>query len=261
MRIVVPGWDAASSEAALELAARHPDLLVPAVGIHPNWAAAATEEDVRRVEGLAAAPEVVAVGEIGLDNHHVYSAREVQARMLERMLALATTVRKPVLVHDREAHTEISEALLGWAGPPGRAVRGVLHCFSGDASMAAALADSGFLISFALPVSFSSAVRPRAAAAALPEEALLVETDAPYLGFARGQRNEPTTTLRVAAELARLRNVGPEQVAAAAARNLERALGYPTSDGFTAWHAGCNTGDEPPLRGTHTEEAGPKWDR
>jgi TatD DNase family protein len=225
VRIVVPGWDAASSESALELAARHPDLLVPAVGIHPNWAAAASEDDVRRVERLAAEPAAVAVGEIGLDNHHGYSGIEVQARMFERMLALATTVAKPVLVHDREAHEAITEKLVRWGGPPERAVRGILHCFSGDAEMAATLVGAGFLISFALPVSFSSAVGPRAAAAAIPEDALLVETDAPYLGVARGQRNEPTTTLRVAAELARLRGVSAELVATAAARNLERALG------------------------------------
>ena len=223
-RIVVPGWDAASSEAALELAARHPDLLRPAVGIHPNWAAAAAEDDVRRVEELAGDPSVVAVGEIGLDNHHAYSGADVQARMFERMLALATSVAKPVLVHDREAHEPITAALVGWDGPPGRAVLGILHCFSGDAEMAATLVRAGFLISFALPVSFSSAIGPRAAAAAIPESALLVETDAPYLGFARGQRNEPTTTLRVAAELARLRGVSAEVVASAAARNLERAL-------------------------------------
>lgn len=225
MRIVVPGWDASSSEAALELAARHADLLVPAVGIHPNWAAAATEADMRRVEELATDPSVVAVGEIGLDNHHAYSAADVQAQMFGRMLALAESVGKPVLVHDREAHHAITERLVRWGGPGNRAVRGILHCFSGDAAMATTLVSAGFLISFALPVSFSSAVGPRAAAATIPEDAVLVETDAPYLGFARGQRNEPTTTLRVAAELAKLRGVGAEQVAAAAARNLERALG------------------------------------
>ncbi len=226
VRIVVPGWDAASSEGALELAARHADLLVPAVGIHPNWASAAGEDDVRRVEELAGEPSVVAVGEIGLDNHHDFSGADVQEWMFARMLGLAASVAKPVLVHDREAHAAISQALVSWAGPPHRAVPGILHCFSGDAEMAATLVRAGFLISFALPVSFSSAMGPRAAAAAIPESALLVETDAPYLGFARGQRNEPTTTLRVAAEVARLRGVSPEKVAGAAARNLERALAH-----------------------------------
>ena len=222
-RIVVPGWDAASSEAALELAARHPDLLVPAVGIHPNWSAQSSEDDLRRVEALAAEESVVAVGEIGLDRYHGHASPAVQEATFERMLVLAARVAKPVLVHDRLAHGAVTERLLAWAGP-GRAVPGILHCFSGDAAMASMLAGAGFLISFALPVTFSSARGPRAAALEIPDAALLVETDAPYLGFARGQRNEPTTTLRVAAELARLRGTTPEAVAALASANLERAL-------------------------------------
>lgn len=223
-RIVVPGWDAASSEAALELAARHPQLH-PAVGIHPNWAAAAGEADLQRVEELAAERAVVAVGEIGLDFHRQHTPPDVQRATLDRMLALATRVAKPVLVHDRDAHDAVVERLQAWDGPPGRAVPGVMHCFSADAPMAAALARAGWLISFALPVSFSSSHGPRAAAAALPPEALLVETDAPYLGPGAGTRNEPTTTLRVAAELARLRGTTPQAIAALAAANLERALG------------------------------------
>ncbi len=221
---MVPGWDAASSEAALELAARHPQLL-PAVGIHPNWAAAAGEADLQRVEALAGERAVVAVGEIGLDFHRQHTPHDVQRATFDRMLALATRVAKPVLVHDREAHDAVLERLLEWEGPPGRAVPGVMHCFSGDPAMAETLAAAGWLISFALPVAFSSSRGPRAAAAALPDGALLVETDAPYLGPGAGIRNEPTTTLRVAAELARLRAGTPEAIATLVAVNLERALG------------------------------------
>ena len=90
----------------------------------------------------------------------------------------------------------------------------MLHCFSGDAALAQDLAAGGYLISFALPVSFSSARGPRAAAAALPEGTYLVETDSPWLAPGGGeQRNEPTTALRVAAELARLRGTTPEAIA------------------------------------------------
>lgn len=222
-RIVVAGWNAASSEAALELAVRHPDLLLPAVGIHPNWAAAASEADLRRVEELAAEPSVVAVGEIGLDNHHRHVPAQLQEATLDRMLALATRVRKPVLVHDRLAHEAVTARLLAWSGPR-RPVPGILHCFSGEARMAADLAAAGWLVSFALPLTFSSARGPRAAAAALPAEAILVETDAPYLGPGHGVRNEPTTALRVAAELARLRGTTPEAIATSASANLDRAL-------------------------------------
>jgi TatD DNase family protein len=102
--------------------------------------------------------------------------------------------------------------------------RGALHAFSGDAAMAGELAAAGFLISVALPVAFRSATGPRAAVAALPASALLVETDAPYLGPDRDRRNEPTTVLRVATEVARLRGETPEQVAAAARSAYERLL-------------------------------------
>jgi TatD DNase family protein len=101
----------------------------------------------------------------------------------------------------------------------------MLHAFSGDAAMAERLSAAGFLISFALPVAFRSAVGPRAAAAATDTGSLLVETDAPYLGPASDRRNEPSTVLRVAAEVARLRGDTPRAVAAGARDALSRLLG------------------------------------
>jgi TatD DNase family protein len=138
---------------------------------------------------------------------------------------MAAAVGKPVLVHDREAHDEVRAALLAWAGLGEGRVLGVLHCFSGDAELAQDLAACGYLISFALPVSFSSARGPRAAAAALTEGTYLVETDSPWLAPGGGeQRNEPTTALRVAAELARLRGTTPDAIAAGAADAYRRLL-------------------------------------
>jgi TatD DNase family protein len=219
---MVPGWDVPSSEAALRLAARHPDLIDAAVGIHPHQAAEADEAAWRRIEELAAEPEAVAVGEIGLDFHRNLSPPDVQRAALERQLDLARRIRKPVLVHNREAHDAIGQYLTAWAGPPKRANKGVMHAFSGDAELAARLASAGFLISFALPVSFGSAFGPRQAAAALPPDALLVETDAPYLGPDRAIRNEPTTALRVVSELAHLRTTGVEELAEAIGANYAR---------------------------------------
>jgi len=120
----------------------------------------------------------------------------------------------------------VRPTLLGWPGPGVGRLRGILHCFSGDAELAAALAAGGYLISFALPVTFSSAVGPRAAAAALPEGTYLVETDSPWLAPGGGeQRNEPTTALRVAAELGRLRDTTPEAIAASAADSYRALIG------------------------------------
>lgn len=214
-RILVPGYDLISSRAAVALAGAHPELIDAAVGVHPHFSDAPTAVDWDELAQLAADPLVVAIGEIGLDFHRDLSPREAQRATLERQLAIATAVGKPVLVHDREAHDEVRRALLDWAGPAGRPLRGVLHCFSGDAALARDLADGGYLISFALPVTFSSARGPRAAAAALREGTYLVETDSPWLAPGGGEhRNEPTTALRVAAELARLRGTTPEAIAA-----------------------------------------------
>lgn len=213
-RILVPGYDLASSRAAVALARAHPELIDAAVGVHPHFSAAPTAADWDELAALAGDGHVVAVGEIGLDFHRDLSPREAQRAALERQLAMATAAGKPVLVHDREAHDEVRSALLSWDGPGAGALRGVLHCFSGDADLAQDLAAGGYLISFALPVSFSSARGPRLAAAALPEGTYLVETDSPWLAPGGGeQRNEPTTALRVAAELARLRETSPEAIA------------------------------------------------
>ena len=152
-RILVPGWDLPSSEAALELAARHPGVIDAAVGIHPHDAAGMGEAGWARLESLVADPRARAVGEIGLDFFRNLSPPDVQREVLDRQLALAAVRDLPVLVHDRDAHVEVTEALVAWTGRPGR-TRGVLHAFSGDAAMAERLATAGFLVSFALPVAF-----------------------------------------------------------------------------------------------------------
>jgi TatD DNase family protein len=224
-RILVPGWDERSSVAALELAAAHPGLVQAAVGVHPHHAADPDEAAWARIEALAADPRCVAVGEIGLDHFRNLASPELQARAFERQLDLAARLDLPVIVHDRDAHASVEAALLAWGGRPGATARGVLHAFSGDAAMGLRLAAAGFLISFALPVSFASARGPREAARQLAPDRFLVETDAPYLGPDRDRRNEPTTVLRVAAELARLRGTAPDAIAASARRAYEELLG------------------------------------
>jgi TatD DNase family protein len=196
------------------------------VGVHPHFSSAPTQADWDELSALAADPRVVAVGEIGLDFHRDLSPQEAQREALDRQLAMAAAVGKPVLVHDREAHDEVLAALLAWEGPGAGALRGVLHCFSGDAALAQELVAGGYLISFALPVSFSSARGPRAAAVALADGTYLVETDSPWLAPGGGeQRNEPTTALRVAAELARLRGTSSEAIAAEVAATYRSLVG------------------------------------
>ncbi|HEX5039922.1 MAG TPA: TatD family hydrolase [Candidatus Limnocylindria bacterium] len=209
-RILVPGWDLASSEAAIELAERHPGFIDAAVGIHPHDAAGMDEAGWARLDALAADPRNRAVGEIGLDFHRNLSAPDVQREALARQLDLARRLRLPVLVHDRDAHEEVTGMLERWASPD--RPRGLLHAFSGGRAMAERLIGAGFIISFALPVAFRSALGPREAAAAVAEGTFVVETDSPYLGPDAAARNEPTTAIRVTAELSRLRGVAVENL-------------------------------------------------
>ncbi|MCA1569998.1 MAG: TatD family hydrolase [Chloroflexi bacterium] len=223
-RILVPGWDLVSSRAALTLSERHAPLLQAAVGVHPHHAAETDEQAWRELEILSADPRCVAVGEIGLDFFRNLSPPEVQRAAFERQLELARIRNLPVIVHDRDAHDAVTAGLMSWAGRTGHPARGVLHAFSGNAGMAEALTTRGYLVSFALPLAFRSAVGPRAAAAAIEAGTYLVETDAPYLGPDRDGRNEPTTSLRVAAELARLRGIEPQAVANEARRAYDRLI-------------------------------------
>lgn len=213
-RILVPGWDVESSEAALELASRHPTLLDAAVGVHPHHAAEMDEAAWARLEGLAADPRNRAIGEIGIDHFRNLSPPEAQRAAFHRQLELAARHGLPVLVHDRDAHEEVTDALLAWAPHSGRTTPGVIHAFSGDVEMARRLTAAGFLVSFALPVTFRSAIGPRGTAPTLEAGTFLVETDSPYLGPDRERLNEPTTVLRVVAELARLRDVQPDALIA-----------------------------------------------
>jgi TatD DNase family protein len=225
-RILVPGYDLASSRAAVALAEAHPGLIDAAVGVHPHHASAPSAAEWEELVALAAHPRVVAVGEIGLDFHRNLAPRLAQQAALALQLEIAAEAGKPVLVHDRDAHEEVRSALLAWPGPARGELRGVLHCFSGDAALALALAAAGYLVSFALPVAFSSARGPREAAAALSEGSYLVETDSPWLApGGAAARNEPTTALRVAAELARLRGTTAEAIAAGSAAAYRRLLG------------------------------------
>ncbi|MDQ3879533.1 MAG: TatD family hydrolase [Chloroflexota bacterium] len=221
-RMLVAGWDVPSSVAAVELAVRHPGVVDAAVGIHPHNAVDADERSWETLAELTGERGVLAVGEIGLDFHRHHSPRDVQRDVLARQLDLAARRSLPVVVHDRDAHAEVTATLLAWRPSIGRDVAGILHCFSGDAEMATTLAAAGFLVSFALPVSFSSAHQQRRAAALLPGGSFVTETDSPWLGPGRDRRNEPTTVLRVAAELAHLRGVDIDQIAGEVARAYAR---------------------------------------
>ena len=219
------GTDVPTSEAAVALAAAEPDIY-GAVGIHPHDASTADEAALARIAALARAPRVVAIGEIGLDYYRDHSPRPVQRSALVAQLELARAVRKPVLLHCREAHAD----LLDVCRTEGvEAVGGILHCFSGDLAVARRGIELGLLISIAGPVTYPSARRLAEVVRALPLDRLVVETDCPYLPPQpwRGRRNEPAYLPVTAARVAELLGVTAERLAAATTENAARLLALP----------------------------------
>ena len=152
-RMVTIGTDGETSRAALALADRHPDVWATA-GVHPHDAAESDVAAQAEVERIAAERRVVAIGEIGLDFFRNLSPPETQERVLRRFLALARRLRKPVVLHCRDAHAEIL-ALLGEERVA--EVGGIMHCFSGDVAIARRCLDLGLLISLAGPVTYPNA--------------------------------------------------------------------------------------------------------
>ncbi len=219
------GTDVPTAEAAVALAAAEPDIYA-AVGIHPHDASAADATALARIATLARAPRVVAIGEIGLDYYRDHSPRPAQRAALVAQLQLARAVRKPVLLHCREAHADLLEVC---AAEGVDAVGGILHCFSGDLAVARRGIDLGLLISIAGPVTYPSARRLAEVVRVLPLDRLVIETDCPYLPPQpwRGQRNEPAYLPVTAARVAELLGVPAETVAAATTANATRLLALP----------------------------------
>lgn len=229
--IINPGYNLESSRRAVALTERYPEVYA-AVGVHPHEAKTVTDEVIAELRLLAAQPKVVAIGEIGLDFYRDLSPRDVQRRVFRQQLALATELDLPVIVHDREAHSEVMAILAGYLKfqtsnlkVGDSELKGVLHAFSGDRAMAEKVFDLGFCLGIAGPVTFRNARRLRALVRGLPLKRLLIETDAPYLAPHpyRGKRNEPARVALVAAAVAELHGVGKTEVGeqtAAAARQL-----------------------------------------
>lgn len=195
------GTSADSSRAAVALAHREPDVYA-AVGIHPHDARDADEAAFDELRELAqSSSRVVAVGEIGLDFFRNLSPREIQVAVFRRQLTLARQVRKPVLIHCREAHPEALDIMRAEGV---REVGGIMHCFSGDVTVARQCLELGLVISLAGPVTYPNARKLPEIVTLAPEDRLVVETDCPYLPPQpyRGKRNEPAylpiTAMRVA---------------------------------------------------------------
>jgi TatD DNase family protein len=219
VRMVCVGVDLASSRQSVHLARVHPGGIAAAVGIHPNDWADAGPDDMTALGELARLPEVVAVGETGLDFHYDRTPFERQVEALREHLALALETGKPLIIHARKADERVLEVLAEFGG----GLRGVRHCFDGSPAVAEEYLAAGLHISFGGAVTRPGHKKLRAAAGAVPADRLLVETDCPYQSPARyaGQRNEPAYVVEVVRALAALRGTTPEDIAAVTTANAE----------------------------------------
>ena len=214
---VVPATKRDDIDSAVAIAQRNDDVWA-AAGFHPHEAKDCDDAAFAEVERAAQEPRVVAIGECGLDYHYMHSPRETQIAVLDRHIALAKRVDKPIIIHNRESTSDMVDMLLG------SGARGVLHSYTEDVNVARMLIDRGFYISFSGILTFRSAEALRACAKELPHDRVLIETDTPYLAPVpfRGRKNEPAYVVKVAETLASLWGVPLEEVAAQTTANFER---------------------------------------
>jgi TatD DNase family protein len=207
-----------SSACAVELAENFPNIWAT-VGIHPNEASEAPDDAVERLRALAQSSRVVAVGEIGLDYHHLPenpaeadANKQKQAILFRQQLELTAELGLNAVIHQRDSWDDTLKILREFTGR----VRGVFHCFGGPLEQAREVIALGHLVSFTGIVTFKNARQVQATAQNVAFDQFMVETDCPYLAPApdRGKRCEPAHTRRVAEQIAQLRGVSLEEIAA-----------------------------------------------
>jgi TatD DNase family protein len=218
-RIVTVGTGIESCRRALAIAERE-DGVFAALGVDPHQASSAEAGRLGELEELLAHERAVAVGETGLDNHHRHAEPADQRRVFEAQLELGERLGKPVVIHSRDADEETAAALAVFRGTV------VLHCFSAPGLLSAAL-ERGYYVSFAGNVTYPKAAELREAAARVPVDRLLAETDSPYLAPqpVRGRANEPAHVVHTVAALAHVRGEDSEELARRIDANATAAFG------------------------------------
>ena len=206
------------------------DSVFASVGIHPHDAKDFTDEIYLKLRAWSSGKKVVAIGETGLDYHYDHSSRKVQRDVFEKHLRLAGETGLPVIIHSRESGDDTIEILRNSG-----ITKGVFHCFSGTMEIAEQVMSMGFYISIAGPVTFKKARELKEIAGNIPDDYLLVETDAPYLSPEpfRGKRNEPAYIMHTLKQIAELRRVSLEDMARITTLNAKRLFGI----GIISTHA------------------------
>lgn len=227
-RCVTIGTTLARSQAGVAIARRFPQVRA-AVGIHPNDCAGTDEAALRAIDALADDPVVAAIGEVGLDQYRKTVDLAQQQNVLQGFMAIARRRRLPLLIHCRDAY----EPLLATLRHAAATWQGIIHCASGPAEFIQGALALGLHVSFAGNVTFPNAKALQALVPLVPEERLLIETDAPFLAPqpVRGQKNEPAYVAHTAAFVAQLRGVPLEHIAAVTTRNAQALFRFPAAAG------------------------------
>jgi len=219
--IVTVGTNLSDCKKAVDLTRRY-EAVYAAVGIHPHEVKDITPTTYDDLRKLTKMQKVVAYGEIGLDFFRNLSPRDIQLRRFAEQLELAADLELPIIIHDREAHSETLELLKTWKGR-----RGIIHCFSGDCRMAEKCLDMGFYISIPGPVTYKKSEILQDVVRFVPITSLLLETDAPYLTPEpnRGKRNEPAFVIHTAKKVAEIKELPLDTVAFITSQNAKDVFG------------------------------------
>ena len=218
--VIDAGCDFDTTAAAIALAEKY-GFFYATAGFHPGNADQVVDAEAAMswLRTALSHPKVVALGEIGLDYHYDEPSREKQQEVFELQLCLAEELNVPVVIHDRDAHGDVMDAVRRHPK-----VRGVFHSFSGSPEMAKELIKLGWYISFSGVVTFKNAAKLPEVAAIVPADRFLIETDCPYLAphpF-RGQRNDSTLMAYTAERIAEIRDITPDEVRRLSAENTKR---------------------------------------
>ena len=208
---------------SIELAEKN-DFIYAAAGIHPHDADKIKQSDWELFKRYLDRPKVCAVGEIGLDYYKNISSKDNQKKLFIRSLEEARKKALPVIIHNRDAHRDVLSILKDTMGG---AIKGVMHCFSGDEVVLKECLDLEMFVSFTCNLTFKNASRLREVARLVPMDRLLLETDAPFLApqVFRGHRNEPAYVKYLAEEIARLKGLALDEVARITTENAKRLFG------------------------------------
>ena len=223
-KIIIPGVEPKGFGRIVELCEKYPNLY-GAIGVHPEDVNSYNSDVENTINKLLENPKIIAVGEIGLDYYWDKSQIEEQKTIFEKQILIAKQHKKPILVHDREAHADTFDILKR----TNAAETGVImHCFSGSVEFAMECIKEGFYIALGGVVTFKNAKKAKEVAMKVPLDKLLLETDAPYMAPVphRGKENEPAFVKYVAQEIADLRNISFEEVAEITTKNAKNLFGF-----------------------------------